>query len=429
MWWRGVVTAAALVLLALVLPSTVRSASGRTPAAVEAAAAGRAQFVDLVGTTDSTTATVVPDPTTTVVPDPTTTTTVLPTTTTTVPPTTTSTVPPTTTTTLPSNTSGVASDCSVDVTSKLANLIARAPVGGRVVLAGNGCYRVDGTLAISGKRDFTLEGNGATLRAVTAGDQNRRHVIVSGGSNVVIRNLTIRGANPNGALYNASYAFQHGVTFVGANLARLDHVTVKSVYGDFVYIGPSGATWSSNITIVNSTFDGAGRQGISVTAGKGIVIDRNTIRNVGRSLIDIEPNTADGGAVDVSVTNNVTGYAKNFWFANGGVSTNVRNVRFEGNGAEASTGGLVFIYGPTSGYRGPYFFVNNNLSFWGTVSDSGSKGGFFLSRAQGVTISGNNVLFPAAKRLPAVENRDSLNVSVAGNQFTGAGVPMLVTHR
>ena len=43
----------------------------------------------------------------------------------------------------------------------------------------------------------TIDGNGATLQAKTPGDQGRRHLWIQGGKNLVVRDLTVRGANPN----------------------------------------------------------------------------------------------------------------------------------------------------------------------------------------------------------------------------------------
>ena len=356
---------------------------------------------------------------------------------TTVPPTIPPTVPPTTvppttppTTGVPvAGPSGIPADCSVDVTTPLANLIARLPAGATLNLRSGGCYRVDNTLYVRGKSRLTIEGNGAELRATTVGTSGRRHLWVIGGSGITIRNLAITGVNPNPGVYNGSYPFQHGVSLSGVNGARLEHLTITNVYGDFVYVGSSNGTWSSNVSITGSQLWGAGRQGISITAGRGVVIDSNSIAKVGRSMFDLEPNVSTEGAVDVTISNNSTGNARNFWLADGGVGLNVRNVVVTNNTAVAPTGGLVWVYGPTTGYRGPFTFTGNTFQFWGSVTDSGSKGGFFFSRAQGIAIDDNTVQFPVARKLPAVESRDTLDLVVGTNRFNGAASPLLVTPR
>ena len=329
----------------------------------------------------------------------------------------------------------VPSDCSVDVTQKLATFIAHAPRGSTVVLAEDGCYRLDGSLIIYQRKDLTIDGNGATLKAMTPGDRNRRHVWIRGGKNLTIRDLTVQGANPNADDVEESYvgqkAFQHGFAIQGVDKATLDRVTVNAVYGDAVYIGSDGsdATWSRDITITNSSFEGAGRQGFAVVAGKRIVFDRNRLANAGQSLIDLEANSAEGGAVDVRITRNTTGAAKHFWLANKGAGLEIRDIVVKDNKATEATAGLVFVYGPLTGYRGPYAFIGNEFMITDRVADEGSQGAFFLSRAKDVTIRDNRVVLPSGKNMPVVENRDSLDLTIEGNRFVNAGQELIVTQR
>ena len=329
----------------------------------------------------------------------------------------------------------IASDCSVDVTAPLVAWIEKVPNRSTVSFRRKGCYRIDGTLTVQNRSHLTFAGNGATLRAVTPGDQGRRLVSFVGGNDLVVQHLTVRGANPNAGATKGSYvadkAFQHAFAFTGVVGARLEHVQAYDVYGDFVYIGGGGSPlrWSSDIRITDSRFEGSGRQGISITAGEHIVIARNSIGGVGRSMFDLEANGADGGARDVLVTRNVTGAAVNFWLANKGVGTQIGGIVFTRNRMVEGTGGLVFVFGPTSGYRGPFVFANNEMIVTDTVHDEGSTGAFFLSRASDVTIRDNVANFPPGRNVPAVEVQDSLNVRVDGNTFTNAGEAQITTAR
>jgi len=326
-------------------------------------------------------------------------------------------------------------DCSVDVTTRLTTWITKVPDRSTISFRKDGCYRIDGTLAMVNRAHLTFAGNGATLRATTPGDQGRRHVSFVGGTDLVVRDFVVRGANPNAgatpAAYVAQKAFQHAFAFTGVAGARLEHVQAFDVYGDFVYIGAGGPQqrWSSDIRITDSRFEGSGRQGISVTAGEHIVIARNEIGGVGRSLFDLEANTADGGARDVLITHNVTGAATNFWLANKGVGTQISDIVFTKNKMVEGTGGLVFVYGPTSGYRGPFVFEGNSLIVTDRVHDEGSVGAFFLSRASDVSILDNEVTFPLGRAVPVVEVQDSTNVRVEGNTFTNAGAAQITTVR
>ncbi len=334
---------------------------------------------------------------------------------------------------------GVAHDCSVDVTKRLGRWIAGVPDGSTIEFARDGCYRVDGSLVVEDRSDLTFEGNGATLRADTPGDRGRRHLWFVGGENLVVRDLTVRGANPHAGAtlqaYDEEKAFQHAFTFSGVTGARLEHVQAYDTYGDFVYIGEGGKDdqgnrrWSSDITVTDSTFARSGRQGIAITSGEHITIEHNTITDVARSMFDLEANSPEGGALDVLVQDNVTGAAVNFWLANKG-GGKVHDVRFVGNRMKARTGGLVFIFAPKDrGYRGPFLFKDNTLLVGNTVNDEGSKGAFFLSQVKDVTIEGNRATFPKGADMPAVERQDAPRTVVNDNTFKNAGPLFIDTVR
>lgn len=328
--------------------------------------------------------------------------------------------------------STVAADCSVDVTPALNEIVAKARRGATIELAPGGCYRLDGSLLIRGKKDLTIAGNGASLEARTPGDKDRRHVWVWGGKNLVVRDLTVRGANPTPGPeqgYNGARPFQHGFALQGVRGARLERVTVTAVYGDFVYVGPhlENGRWSRDVVVRNSTLVEGGRQGIAVVAGKRVVIDRNEIGGAGQSLFDLEPNQVTQGAVDVRITRNRTGSARHFWLANKAVGTNIRDIVVKGNRMLTPTPGLVFVSGPADGFRGPMVFADNELQTTGTVSDDGSRGAFYLGRVQDVVVRGNRVVLPTGRGMPVVQSHSSLDVVVTDNEFVNGGEELLVT--
>jgi hypothetical protein len=331
--------------------------------------------------------------------------------------------------TVPTN---IPSDCSRDVTDALVSWIKSVPDGATLSFAAGGCYRVDGSLIIKKRSHLTFEGNGATIKAGSDGNRDRVHVWFLGGSAITVRDLTIRGANPHAGATAAAYvptrAFQHGFDFRGVDGGLLDHVQVYDVYGDFVYIGADGDTgeWSHNIRITNSTFDGSGRQGISVTAADHVTIQHNTIRNVARSMFDLEPNNPDQGAQKILIDHNVTGAAKNFWIASKGSGSKI-DFTVTNNTMKTATGNLIWIYGVQDGYRGPLVIENNHFRVGGTVNDESTKGAFFFAKVSGVTIKGNQVVFPAGRGIPAVEIRDSKGLDISGNMFQGAGKQLLDT--
>ena len=97
----------------------------------------------------------------------------------------------------------IAADCSVDVSAALQAWLQSVPDGSTILLAKNACYRIESTVEFRDRHDLLVEGNNATLRAFTAGTggrlaiRGRSHFAIVGSTNVTIRDLVVRGANPH----------------------------------------------------------------------------------------------------------------------------------------------------------------------------------------------------------------------------------------
>jgi hypothetical protein len=262
----------------------------------------------------------------------------------------------------------IASDYSHDVSTELLQWVASVPNGSVLSFAKRGCYEIDKRLRFRDRRDLTFDGNGATFRAETEGGQGRRHFDFVGGGGLVLRDLTVQGADHQATsgftAYVESRAFQHAFVFEGVDGATLDHVSARGVYGDFVYIGvgEDGSTWSSNIRVTKSDFEGSGRQDISIIAGKNVQIDHNTIEGVGRSMFDLEPNASNEGALGVRIENNRIGAAGNFVLASkGDGGGHIGDVTITGNSATAPTGNIMRVFGGKV-VRGPFVVENTRSS-------------------------------------------------------------------
>ncbi|HSH95273.1 MAG TPA: hypothetical protein VK968_14060, partial [Roseimicrobium sp.] len=185
----------------------------------------------------------------------------------------------------------IAHDYSADVTEDLEAFFATVDAGSTIVFpdldydADTVGYNIEGTLSILNMEDVVIEGNGAFLRAFDydpPDPRNRRHVSIGDTNDgVTMQNFTIIGADPTPGTFSAPREAQHGLSLGGSNIL-IDNVDIFSVAGDFVYFG-AGA---SNVTVQNSYFDGAGRQGVAPCNGHDILIQNNYINNVGRHLID-----------------------------------------------------------------------------------------------------------------------------------------------
>jgi hypothetical protein len=314
--------------------------------------------------------------------------------------------------------------CKTDVTSALNDVLSVAKDNSTLVFPRSGCFRVDGTLTLDDHHRFAIEGNGATLKAGTVGNQSRSHFLVSASEDIAVRDLVVVGSNDKAgatpAAYDPDLAFQHGFQLSGVHRVLLEHVAASRLHGDFVYVGGHKRVMSTDVTVATSTFDGSGRQGISITNADRVLIVDNDIANVARSLIDLEPNKRNHEARDVRISGNRTGAATNFWLANKGAGNNIGRVEIDDNTMQRATGGLFFAFAKAAPGRGPWLVRGNRFIANNAVTDEGAVGAFLFAFCHDVVITDNRVTFPPGGVMPAIELRTSRNVHVKGNDFTGA---------
>jgi len=326
-------------------------------------------------------------------------------------------------------------NCSIDVTSELQSWLDSTPDDARLEFRRGACFRIEGTLVLKARHDLVIDGLGATLKATTRGSggrlqvRARSQVSVVNSSAVTIRDLDVHGANPHAGTsvnaYQPALEAQHAFNLLGDDRVTLEHVEASDVYGDFVYIGGSATGPSEHITVSESRFERSGRQGISVTNADDVQIVRNTIGEVARSLIDLEPNLPSQEARDIRIVGNTTGAARNFWLADKGSGFNVGNVTVTDNVMQAATGGLVFVYGPKRAKRGPFVFTGNVFQVTGAVTDEQATGAFFFANAADVSITDNQLTVPPERAMPAVELRATNDVVISRNRFAGTAKPLL----
>ena len=170
-----------------------------------------------------------------------------------------------------------------DDTAALNAFFVSAPNGSCVAFV-RATYRLSGTLAISGKSGLDVRGNGAVLAAQTQADRNRRHLVIAKSSNIAVNDLQVVGANQQHLRSQAQLEAQHGV---------------DEVYGDAIYIGGD----STNILVQGGAFSHTGRQGLAVTAAKGVTLDGFSVQNAGRYCIDLEPNVPRVAVEQVTIRN------------------------------------------------------------------------------------------------------------------------------
>jgi hypothetical protein len=325
--------------------------------------------------------------------------------------------------------SSVTADCSRDVTAELQAWLDQLPDDVTAALGPDGCYRVEGTVVLSRRHDIVLAGNGATFKATTVGTggrlarRQRSQLSIIDSSNIAVRDLIVRGANPHAGIAEAAYQpqfeAQHAFSLHADDGVTLDGVQAYDVYGDFVYVGGKGGTPSRRITVTRSRFARNGRQGIAITDADGVLITGNEINAVRRSVFDLEPNTRADEVRHIRIENNRTGRATNYWLAAKGSGINVGDVTVSRNVMQAPSGALVIVAGPSFGKRGPFTFVDNVFRTTGAVTDENAIGAFLFAYVAGVRLAGNAVRVAPAARLAGVELRDTSGVVLRANRFIG----------
>jgi len=322
----------------------------------------------------------------------------------------------------------IPADCSVDVTGPLTDWIRSVPDGSTLAFDAAACYRVDGTLWISGRNHLVLEGNQATFRAVTDGSElgdarairARAMFHLADSTDITLRDIIVKGANPAAGTsepaYQARFEAQHAYVVDSSRTVMLDHVQAYDVYGDFVYIGYR----SSDVTVQDSVFSRNGRQGWTIN-GADVLIANNSISEVRRSTIDMEPALPTWAARNVVIRDNLVGHGRLLFFASLGAAARIENVVVSGNRLVGRP--MTFkIDPPASGTRSNYRILDNTSDR--VVSRPGG-GAFIFHDLANVEVRGNTVPVQPGRGIHGVKIGNCRHVVVAANTFPNATAPIL----
>jgi hypothetical protein len=316
--------------------------------------------------------------------------------------------------------STIAHDCSVDVSSSLSSWIATVPNGSALSFAPGGCYRLESTVEIRNRSGLTFEGNGATFRSYNAPDDQRAMWRVIDSSGFVFRDMTLQGSYANGGSFTSSLQHAHGIDLRGTS-AEIANVTALNFAGDCVYfgLGYSSLTRSSG-SVHDSSCSRTGRNGISVTAGDNIRIERVTTDQIGFIAFDIEPNVGSGfGSQGVVVTGNTIGsYYLYAWalVENAPLS----DQSFTSNTITANKGLRIAALNGGQGFRAKGVNVSGNKASSATWS-----GAMEMYDIDQLTVTGNTV--PLSSGTMATVD-SSCAVSVSGNTYTGGSSEVQITN-
>ena len=311
----------------------------------------------------------------------------------------------------------IASDCSVDVTQPILTWIASVPDNSILSFPSGACYRIEGTLDVTNRNGLDIQGNGAIFKATTTNAVSwRSQWRVNGGSHISFRNMTIRGANPTPGSFVASFQGQHAIDLRGTTAVEIDHVSMASTYGDCIMVGrpaDGSGSWSSGVHVHDSICTGAGRNGVLVAAGRDVLVETSHFSVIGLNAFDIEPDDAESGADNITLTRNEIGAVSASVFAAMGHGP-VDNVTVSYN-TVVGRGMYLAALAPT-GRR------YSGITIIGNVSDTGyySAGSVAMDfvRVDGLTVTGNTIPL-SGPNMALAAAWESCDINVAGNSYPG----------
>jgi len=231
-------------------------------------------------------------------------------------------------------------DCSRNVTGPLNSWMASIADGATLRFPVGACYRVDGTLVLTDRRDLVIDGQGASFTASVVPPASpkitRQMWSVVGGRNITIRNMSLKGTNPT-ATFHVEREWFPLIQIAGTQTALVEGVRGSNSWGDFVSIGPdvrrvansdgTPVVYPKDVTVRGSTASVIGRHGITCNGCENVLVDGNAFSDVAYQILDVEVEATAWHARHVALTNNTIGGRVNLSvLANAGIGHDVTDV-------------------------------------------------------------------------------------------------------
>jgi hypothetical protein len=290
---------------------------------------------------------------------------------------------------------------STNVSSALQSFVNSVPDGSTIVFPAGATYFLGGDgIKINGRSNLVFEGKGAALWGTGCEQVDSLFAIGLGSpsSNITIRNFRLAGNNSGGGTkdsYTSGCEHQAGVTIVRSSGIEIVDVDISRTNGDCVYIGDSSTgNWADDVWFHDSTCKNTGRMGVAIVAGSNVTVERVAFDGMAIHAFDIEPNFANGGATDVTISNNTVGTYYNcecfggaFLAINGDLDAPVRNVVVRDN---LVTGGSLRTVVGTSPKAWSGGREHRDIQFLRNESVVPARGPVLkFSHVDGLTIMGN----------------------------------------
>ena len=331
--------------------------------------------------------------------------------------------------------SDITADCTVAVDDEVAAWLATVPDGNTARFAPDGCYGQDGTIAVAGRTNLVIDGQGSEFQALTPGDSHRANWRFTGGANLTVRNMAVRGKNPDG-VYTPGFEWQHGFSVEGVQGMTLEDVQARETWGDGVLLdhGVSSPTCGDDassardVVVADATLERIGRQGVAVVDAEVVTVRDSVIGPVALANVDLETDDDCSLARHVTITRNQfgahtwgvvdsVGFGADPQVGDVTVTDNTQTVAVGPPGCSAPVRILspVVPNGQPPVYRSGYTFSGNRLL--------GTRNGFELRGIRDVEVSSNDVALPPTMNCGmrrGVFLADSHDVAITANTFAGA---------
>ena len=270
---------------------------------------------------------------------------------------------------------------ATDVSAALISLVGSVPDGSTIVFKAGGVYRLNAALKFAHRHNLTFEGNGATLKAgggtTEASSLFWLGSYLGGNTGIVIRNFTLVGNSTTPGVYQGGREGAHGVLVDDGSTIDVSNVTVRGVWGDCLYVGG----WADTVSFHDSTCESNGRNGVTITSGSNVTVQRVAFNKSGYTTLDIEPNVSSEGARNIRFLDNTAGtWTNSFVSAEGAAGSVVDGVTISRNTVTGAS--LVTAIKLSTGRQNIVFTGNTGrVAAWGPV--------LRFAYIDGLTVTGN----------------------------------------
>jgi hypothetical protein len=321
-------------------------------------------------------------------------------------------------------------NCSAPVEDKIMAWLATLPNGSTAQFGPGRCYGQDGTITLAGRSGLVIDGQGSEFRALTPGGSHRANWRLTGGGNLTLTNMAVRGSNPQGG-YDPAIEWQHGYALEGVQGITLSNVQARDTWGDGVMLwhGASSpacgddASSARNVVITGALIERSGRQGVAIVDAENVTLQDSTIGPVAWWSVDIETDDNCEIARHINIARNQFGANRYGVIGSVGFGGDpqVGDVTVTDNTQTAETGlpgecwAPVWILSPDAMYRTRYVFQRNRFL--------ARRNAFEFRRINNIDVSSNNVtLTPTTGcgKRAGVLLVDSHTVGITSNSFSGA---------